>query len=100
MAETHSNKREEDTEVPGRCVFSTNATPTYQQGDYLRIELSQVAGRSMSIWMYVDHCDDQHAIVFGTIDIEPSEWLGSAFRSGAKLAVSYRQVREHRNRGS
>jgi hypothetical protein len=98
MAETHSNKREdEDTEVPARWVFSTNATPKYQQGDYLRIELlSEVAGRSMSIWMYVDHCDDQHAIVFGTIDSEPSEWLGSAFRSGAKLAVSYRQVREHR----
>jgi len=50
----------------------------------------------MSIWMYVDHCDDKHAIVFGTIDSEPSEWLGDAVRSGEKLAVSYRQVREHR----
>ena len=50
----------------------------------------------MSIWIYVDHCDDKHAIVFGTIDTEPSKWLGNSLRSGAKVAVEYRQVREHR----
>ena len=101
MAETHSNERQEGTDEPDRWVFNTNATSKYQQGDYLRVELlSEVAGRSISIWMYVDHCDDKHAIIFGTIDSEPSEWLGSTLRSGAKLAVSYRQIREHRNRGS
>ena len=78
-------------------MFGTDPTPRYQHGDYLRVELlSGVADSSMSIWMYVDHCDDKHAIVFGTIDSEPSEWLGEAVRSGEKLAVSYRQVREHR----
>jgi hypothetical protein len=75
--------------------------PKYQKGDYLRVELlSGVADSSVSIWLYVDHCDDRHAIVFGTIDSEPSEWLGNTLRSGAKLAVSYRVVREHRNRCS
>jgi len=78
-------------------MFGTNAATRYHHGDYLRVELlSGVADSSMSIWMYVDHCDDKHAIVFGTIDSEPSEWLGDAVRSGEKLAVSYRQVREHR----
>lgn len=96
MTETH-NKRQEGREDPDRRNFSTNAMSKYEQGDYLRVELlSEVAGRSMSIWMYVDHCDDKHAIVFGTMDSEPSEWLGSTLRSGAKLAVSYRQIREHR----
>jgi hypothetical protein len=82
---------------PGRWVVGTNATSKYQHGDYLRVELlSEVPGRSMSIWMYVDHCDDKHAIVFGTIDSEPSEWLGNKLRSGARLAASYNQIREHR----
>ena len=97
MAERHGKKRQEGIEEIDRPVFSTTATSKYQQGDYLRVELpSEVAGRSMSIWMYVNHCDDKHAIVFGTIDSQPSEWLGSALSSGAKLAVSYRQIREHR----
>src|SRR6476620_214242 len=97
MAETHNNGREETTGVSGTRVFGTNPAPRYRQGDYLRVELGLgVAGSSVSIWMYVDHCDDKHAIVFGAIDGEPSEWLGNALRRGAKLAVSYRQVREHR----
>jgi hypothetical protein len=97
MAETHNNRRQAAKRVSGRRGFGTNGAPRYQQGDYLRIELlSGVVSSSMSIWMYVDHCDDKHAIVFGTIDTEPCEWLGHPLSRGAKLAVSYRQVREHR----
>jgi hypothetical protein len=63
----------------------------------VRVELlSEAAGSSMSIWMYVNHCDDQHAIVFGTIDIEASDWWGNSLRTGTKVAVEYHQVREHR----
>jgi hypothetical protein len=98
MAKTN-NRRHKVRRVSGISAFGTKATPRYQKGDYLRVELlSGVADSSVSIWLYVDHCDDRHAIVFGTIDSEPSEWLGNTLRSGAKLAVSYRVVREHRNR--
>ena len=97
MAETHNNRRQEGTRVSGRRVFNKNATARYQQGDYLRVDLlSEVSDGSMSIWMFVDHCDEKHAIVFGTIDCEPSEWLGNTLRAGAKLAASYSQIREHR----
>jgi len=97
MAENHNKKRPDATRVSGGRVVGTNSPPKYQQGDYMRVELlPAVADSSTSIWMFVDHCDDQHAIVFGTIDSEPSEWLGDALRSGAKLAVSYAQIREHR----
>jgi hypothetical protein len=97
MAETHNNRRQGAMGVSGTWAFDTNATPRYQHGDYLLVELlSGSTGSSMPVWMYVDHCDDKHAIVFGTIDSEPSEWVGSPLTRGAKVAVSYRQVREHR----
>ena len=97
MKGTGSHGRQKATGVSDKGALGANAMPKYQKGDYLRVELlSGVAGSSMSIWMYVDHCDDRHAIVFGTIDTEPSEWLGNSLRSGTKVAVEYRQVREHR----
>jgi hypothetical protein len=97
MKGTGSHGRQKATGVSDKGALRTNAIPKYQKGDYLRVELfSGVAGSSMSIWMYVDHCDDKHAIVFGTIDTEPSEWLGNSLKSGTKVAVEYRQVREHR----
>ena len=97
MEGTGSHGRQKSTGVSDKGSLVTKAIPKYRKGDYLRVELfSGVAGSSMSIWIYVDHCDDQHAIVFGTIDTEPSKWLGNSLRSGAKVAVEYRQVREHR----
>ena len=94
---TDSRGRHKTTGVSDKKALGKNAVPKFQKGDYLRVELlSGVAGSSMSIWMYVDHCDDKHAIVFGTIDTEPSKWLGNSLRSGTKVAVEYRQVREHR----
>ncbi len=97
MEGTGSHERQKATVVSDQGALGTSALPKYEKGDYLRVELlSGVAGSSMSIWMYVDHCDDKHAIVFGTIDSEPSEWLGNSLKSGAKVAVGYRQVRERR----
>jgi hypothetical protein len=94
---TGSHRRQKATGVSDKGAHGTNAMPKYQKGDYLRVELlSGVAGTSMSIWMYVDHCDDKHAIVFGTIDTEPSERLGNSLKSGTKVAVGYCQLREHR----
>jgi hypothetical protein len=97
MERTRNHEWQKATGVSDKRALTTNVMPKYQKGDYLRVELLPgVAGRSMSIWMYADHCDDKHAIVFGTIDIEPPEWSGNTLRSGTKVAVEYRQVREHR----
>jgi hypothetical protein len=96
MAKTLKTRRQEDTRASGGWMFDRNSMPKYKQGDYLRIELlSESTDGPMSVWMCVDHCDDEHAIVFGTIDTESSEWLGKTLTRGARLAASYRQVREH-----
>jgi hypothetical protein len=78
--------------------FSIDAVSRYNQGDYLQVELPSGTTDTMSVWILVDHCDDKHAIVFGTVDREPNfpKHFGRPFRRGAKLAASYRQVREHR----
>ena len=97
MKESHNTRGQESTETSGSWVFDRNAMPRYKRRDYLRVELlSETTDGPMSVWMYVDHCDDEHSIVFGTIDSEPSEQFGSTLKRGAKLAASYRQVREHR----
>ncbi len=97
MKGTRSHGRQGTMQVSNKAVSGTNALPKYQKGDYLRVELlSERAGSSMSMWMYVDDCDDKHAIVFGTIDTKPSERWGDSPRTGTKVAVEYHQVREHR----
>lgn len=76
---------------------STPRSSRYGPGDYLKIELSSGSPHdAASLWLRVDHCDDRHGIVFGTIDSEPPQELGKRFRQGVKLAASYLQVREHR----
>lgn len=75
-----------------------DAVSRYNQGDCLLVDLPSGTTDTMSVWILVDHCDDKHAIVFGTVDREPNfpKHFGRLFRRGAKLAASYRQVREHR----
>lgn len=68
----------------------------YHHGEYVRIEMVTGGAQARSIWMRVERCDDKRAIVYGTIDDETSQKFGNAFRSGAKLGASYRQVREIR----
>jgi hypothetical protein len=80
-----------------RWAFAKGAVPKYNLGDRLRIELSSGnAVTVVSVWIRVDRCDNRREIVFGTIDVEPSQELGRSFRCGSKLAASYRQVREQR----
>ena len=91
-ASSQKNKREsrESAFVPG-------AVARYKYGDYLRVELPLgIAGVPASVWITVDHCSEEHAIVFGTIESEPPQWLGKTLSLGAKLAVSYRCVQEYR----
>ena len=91
-ATSPKNKRESR-----ESAFVPNAVDRYKYGDYLRVELPLgTAGEPTSIWISVDHCSEEHAIVFGTIESEPPQWLGKTLRLGATLAVSYRCVQECR----
>ena len=70
--------------------------PKYGPGDYVRTEIILGGEEAASVWMCVDHCDDEHSIVFGTIDDDSSHRLGKAFTTGSKLAASFHRVREGR----
>jgi hypothetical protein len=77
------------------AVICNHKFPRYNLGDRLRVDLSsETVDSGVSVWICVDHCDDDHEIVFGTIDSDLSQQFGKALRRGAKLAAIYRQVRE------
>ena len=42
-------------------------------------------------------CDDEKKLIFGRLDNEPLNDYGSKLDLGSQLAVSYAQIREHRN---
>ena len=67
-------------------------------GEYVRVEVLAATRlhKPMFVWMRVEHCDDRHGIVYGVVDDQGSDELGRALASGAKLAASYRTVRERR----
>ena len=68
----------------------------YSRGEYVLIEIMSGGNNAISVWMRVDHSDDERSLVFGTIDDDDSYGLGHALRSGAKLAASYGRVLESR----
>jgi len=95
--------------VPGRVREKTPQLPsdpvkqpvggsgvsTYRPGDLLLVRLSsETAKQPASVWIRVEHCDDQHRIVFGTVDGD-SPGLGKALNCGAKLAAGYHLVHEN-----
>ena len=71
----------------------TNASPRFRRGDYLKIAI--VTETVISLWICVDHCDEERAIVFGHIDSDVHPQMGKALRRGARLAASYSRVLEH-----
>ncbi|MGA8152429.1 MAG: hypothetical protein WB952_15860 [Terriglobales bacterium] len=75
------------------------ATPTYERGDYVKVEFpDEATGIGEWMWVRVSHCDEQKQLVFGTLDNEPLHDYGDQIRLGSELAVSFSQIREHRKR--
>jgi len=67
----------------------------YQKGDHLKIEVTdEQSAESEWLWLFVDHCDDEQGLVVGELDSEPVA-VGDMKR-GQQLAVSYKQIRDHR----
>jgi len=68
----------------------------YDRGDYIKVDFeSEVQGLPEEwLWVRVHHCDDEHQIVFGTLD-KPVMNLED-LQLGEEVAVSYSKVREHR----
>jgi len=70
--------------------------PTYEKGDYIKVEFADETGVAEWMWVRVDKCDDAKRVVFGTLDNEPLNDYNDRLRPGSELAVSFDQIREHR----
>ncbi len=71
--------------------------PTYERGDYVKVEFpDETTGIGEWMWVRVHHCDDENRLVFGTLDNEPVSDDDDRLKLGLELAVSYSQIREHK----
>jgi hypothetical protein len=71
--------------------------PKYKAGDYIKVEFSDEAtGVAEWMWVRVRTCDDSKQLVFGTLDNAPVDDASGKLKLGTELAISYKQVREHR----
>jgi uncharacterized protein YegJ (DUF2314 family) len=69
--------------------------PRFQPGDYVKAEFKDdVTGGSERMWVVVDSCDDDAAVLFGRLDNEPV--VGTGLHVGDEIAVSYEKIVEHR----
>jgi hypothetical protein len=75
-----------------RCIV-----PEYQAGDYVKVEFVAENEVLPSEWMWVrvHRCDEEHKLLFGTLDNEPIV-KPEDLELGQELAISYSQIREHR----
>jgi antirestriction protein ArdC len=78
------------------CSLRTTM-PTYEQGDYVKIEFpDEVTGIGEWMWVRVESCDDQKKLLMGRLDNEPLNDYRGKIQLGSELVVSYAQIREHR----
>ena len=71
--------------------------PTYECGDYIKVEFPDDAtGIGEWMWVRVHRCDDKMKIVFGTLDSEPVNDYNASVEVGTHLAIGYAQIRDHR----
>ncbi len=71
--------------------------PTYERGDYIKVEFpgeAEMPGEWM--WVRVHHCDDSKKLVFGTLDNARVNDYNDKIELGSELAVNYSQIREHK----
>jgi hypothetical protein len=78
-------------------TYSESYVPEYRHGEYVRIEVASRLPHPISVWMRVEYCDDKRRILYGVVDDDGSRQFGEELRSGAKLAATFRQVRERRS---
>jgi len=69
----------------------------YEQGDYVKVEFAAEDDGLPGEWMWVrvDRCDEERQLLFGTLDNQPVV-NPEQLHLGQELAISYRQIREHR----
>jgi hypothetical protein len=76
------------------------AMPTYEPGDYIKIELpDEATGIPEWLWVRVEACDYERQLVFGRLDNQPVGNYEGKLRLGSELAVHFAQIRDHKKYG-
>jgi len=74
---TQECRKESDCWLPyghqGPCqpisLGHREATPTYERGDYVKVEFpDEATGIGEWMWVRVNHCDEKKQLVFGVLD--------------------------------
>ena len=74
-------------------------THNYQPGDYVKVEFpDSITGLGEWMWVVIRR-DDEKQIVFGTLDNQPIGDYVGRIELWSELAVSYAQIRDHRQPG-
>ncbi len=75
-------------------VEQRNSMPTYERGDYVKVEFTdEGTGESEWMWVKIDRCDDERRLIFGRLDSQPV--VHTTLRLGQELAISYDNVKDH-----
>ena len=82
---------------PLSCNSRNRPTPTYERGDYVKVEFpDETTGVGEWMWVRVTSCDEANQLVFGVLDNEPLNDNERKVELGSELAISYSKIREHR----
>jgi hypothetical protein len=74
-----------------------NTMASYEPGDYIKAEFKDdMTGESEWMWLRVDYCDEAERIVFGQLDSQPVLDHGEKLKLGSQIAVSYKNIRQHK----
>jgi hypothetical protein len=69
----------------------------YQPGDYVKVEFpDEATGVGEWMWVRIQRCDNEKRLVYGTLGNEPVNDYDGKISLGSELAVSYDNIREHR----
>ena len=82
----------------GKMTVSGAKVPTYERGDYVKVEFpDEATGIGEWMWVRVESCDDEKRLLFGVLDNQPLNDYGGKLKLGTQLAVSYDKIRGHKN---
>lgn len=71
--------------------------PTYQPGDYVKVEFpDEATGIGEWMWVRITRFDTEKRLIFGVLDNEPVNDYQGKVGLGSELAIDYSRVREHR----
>jgi len=71
--------------------------PTYEPGDFIKVEFpDEATGVGEWMWVRVERCDDDKRLVFGALDSVPLNDYAHKLKLGTELAISFDKIHAHK----